>query len=231
MSAEILQKKARDISYAILWVGWYVKRPHLRYRLESLVVDLVERVSRLGVNTALESINDASVTISSLDGLVRFGHTLYEVEPVNASIILKELSDLNSAIRQFGNSGIADKLPNLEQLFAESNRDNLVEVAVSAVNSINNGSNEAENGNSAVNSAIRQSAILNKIKYGNSSTELGRIVDSGRSGQAGFRLKDLIAEFPDVSERTLRYDLQRLCDQGLVERVGNGGPASYYRAK
>ncbi|MBI4093292.1 MAG: DeoR family transcriptional regulator [Candidatus Kerfeldbacteria bacterium] len=44
-------------------------------------------------------------------------------------------------------------------------------------------------------------------------------------------MKDLIAEFPDVSERTIRYDLQRLLQHGSVERVGNGGPASYYVIK
>ena len=27
-----------------------------------------------------------------------------------------------------------------------------------------------------------------------------------------------------VSERTLRYDLQRLCDQGVVEKIGSSGP-------
>ena len=70
------------------------------------------------------------------------------------------------------------------------------------------------NGSNNINTAIRQSAIINRIKSGNGN---------------GCRLKDLITEFPDVSERTLRYDLQRLCEQKVIERVGNGGPASYYR--
>ena len=72
---------------------------------------------------------------------------------------------------------------------------------------------QSDNGGS-ISAAIRQSAIMGKIKAGNGD---------------GVKLKEITSEFPGVSERTLRYDLQRLCRQGAIERVGNGGPASYYR--
>ena len=45
------------------------------------------------------------------------------------------------------------------------------------------------------------------------------------------RIKDLIAAFPGVSERTLRYDLQKFCEEGIIERVGLGGPGTYYQLK
>jgi repressor of nif and glnA expression len=35
---------------------------------------------------------------------------------------------------------------------------------------------------------------------------------------------------PDTSERTIRYDLQTLVEQSLVERIGNAGPLVFYRA-
>lgn len=60
----------------------------------------------------------------------------------------------------------------------------------------------------------RQTAIIEKI------AELGNC-----------RLKDLMEHLPDVSERTIRYDLQKLIDQEVVERVGGGGPFSFYRMK
>jgi hypothetical protein len=47
----------------------------------------------------------------------------------------------------------------------------------------------------------------------------------------GCRMKDLMATFPDVSERTLRNDLQRLLFQNKVDRIGSGGPASFYVIK
>ncbi|MDI6717427.1 MAG: hypothetical protein QMD86_00015 [Patescibacteria group bacterium] len=42
--------------------------------------------------------------------------------------------------------------------------------------------------------------------------------------------RDLAVFFPQVSERTLRLHLQRLCESGQLERVGKGtGPGVYYR--
>jgi hypothetical protein len=62
---------------------------------------------------------------------------------------------------------------------------------------------------------MRQSAILRRVR---------------ESGGLGCRLKELIEEFPQVSERTLRYDLERLINQGHVIRVGQG-PVSTYLSK
>lgn len=45
------------------------------------------------------------------------------------------------------------------------------------------------------------------------------------------RLRDLQEIFPEFSERTIRYDIEKLANQGLIERVGNGGPATFYRIK
>ncbi len=43
------------------------------------------------------------------------------------------------------------------------------------------------------------------------------------------RLKELQDTLPDVSERTIRYDLKKLLEEGKIERVGSGGAGSYYR--
>ncbi len=64
------------------------------------------------------------------------------------------------------------------------------------------------------NSDIRQKTIVEKIR---------------QSGNC--RVREIQEIFPELSERTLRYDLQKLSDQGLIERIGNGGPASFYRIK
>jgi hypothetical protein len=67
---------------------------------------------------------------------------------------------------------------------------------------------------SVIGGEMRQSAILGKIR------------------QSGYcRLKDIQEIIPESSERTLRYDLQKLIDKGSVERVGSGGPASFYRMR
>ena len=80
---------------------------------------------------------------------------------------------------------------------------------------INGSTNGNGNGNGLA-SAIRQSAILEKIR---------------QSENRQAPLKEILAAFPEVSERTMRYDLQKLCGQDVIERVGNGGPGSYYTIK
>jgi hypothetical protein len=62
-------------------------------------------------------------------------------------------------------------------------------------------------------SAIRQSAILTRIR---------------QSGNC--RLKDIQDVLPNISERTIRYDLQTLVEQNLIQRIGNAGPLVFYRA-
>ena len=51
---------------------------------------------------------------------------------------------------------------------------------------------------------------------------------SGNPAIAG--LKDIQDMLPDMSERTIRYDLQTLVEQNLIERIGNAGPLVFYRA-
>ena len=40
-------------------------------------------------------------------------------------------------------------------------------------------------------------------------------------------MRDLLIKFPEVSERTLRNDLQDLNAEGLVERLGKGAFSSF----
>ena len=262
MSAQSIKDKAREISYALVRVAWYVKRPDLRSRFDALAIELLENSARAGSNNSLENLNQALSTVSVLDGLVRLGHSIYEIEPVNATILVTELDNLNKAIRQYGNlPNEGEKLPDIGNLFSKSdpvqvetkvqpvevvennplsNQDSGADfinveqqpsvvdlneldgdldgnknMADGEIQNYDNSKNKSSNGN-GFNTAIRQSAIINRIKSGNGN---------------GCRLKDLLAEFPDVSERTLRYDLQRLCEQGIIERMGNGGPSSYYVLK
>jgi hypothetical protein len=58
----------------------------------------------------------------------------------------------------------------------------------------------------------------------------GRIVAAIRQNPNA-RMRDLLAALPGVSERTIRYDLERLVSSGTIEREGIGGPATWYRLK
>lgn len=236
MSVDFIKQKAREISYSLIRICFYVKRTDLRVSIEGSAFELLENSARLSADNNPENLNKALASVSVLDSLIRLGHSIYEIEPVNATILVRELDGLNSAIRQFGNYPYGnEELPNVESFFSKvpatiesqpqvqvqeemqpmsADRIKLTDFSSDTPQPLKISLTEDNNGsgNSAINVAIRQSAIINKIKENNSC-----------------RLKDLITGFPDVSERTLRYDLQRLCGQGVIERVGNGGPASYYR--
>lgn len=60
----------------------------------------------------------------------------------------------------------------------------------------------------------RQSAILDKIR------QIGNC-----------RLSDIQEILPGLSERTIRYDIEALVQQNLIERVGSGGRGVYYKPK
>ncbi len=53
----------------------------------------------------------------------------------------------------------------------------------------------------------------------------------GKESGNGCRMRDLQEGFSGVSERTIRYDLEKLIEMGLIERAGQSGPSTYYRTK
>jgi len=231
-NADFIKQKAREISYALIRVCFYIKRQDLKSLLEKSSFELLEKCARFSADNTKSNFDEAEAVVSVLDGLVRLGHSIYEIEPVNATILVRELDGLNSAIRQFGNPSLERESLDLESMFSkvpaiiheEPSRDK--QSSGNVMDSINVADFDTEQvsqdeqvatsavsiNNVSLNAAMRQSAIINRIKE--SSTR---------------RLKELMSGFPGVSERTLRYDLQRLCSQRVIERVGNGGPASYYK--
>lgn len=194
-----VNQKVKEISLALVKISVYIRRKELRSRIEDLSLVLLESVAAKDWEAAL-------TTIDVLNTMVEFGKTIYQIEPINAKILLQELNILNSAIRQI--AGLNGENVDISGLFSKVPAVFDDQIVENEDHEIQNGVNGNGNG---INSTIRQSAILEKIR---------------QSGKVS--IKDLIAEFPEVSERTLRYDLQKLCNQAMIERIGNGGPATYY---
>jgi len=61
---------------------------------------------------------------------------------------------------------------------------------------------------------IRRNEILNMVKERNLC-----------------HIKDIMESMPKISPRTIRYDIQQMVDKGVLERVGSGGPNSFFRIK
>ncbi|MBI2592541.1 MAG: DeoR family transcriptional regulator [Candidatus Colwellbacteria bacterium] len=164
---------AEEVSHAVFRVSALVSHPRVRFELEGAAVGLVASL-------------DAE-SIDKLERLVRLGEIIGFIKPVNASVLLRELKNLESAILEPIASG---EDIDLEEIFEKPEKPSF------------GGGN-------------RQSAIMEHI----------------RQLPNGCRMRDLVAQFPEVSERTLRYDLQNLVASGLVTRVGTQGPTSFFRAE
>jgi hypothetical protein len=68
---------------------------------------------------------------------------------------------------------------------------------------------------------------VNKPQNGNRQEEILQIIRQ----KGTCRFKDIQEGLPDVSERTIRYDLGRMSEEGIIERVGAGGPDTFYRVR
>lgn len=112
-------------------------------------------------------------------------------------------------IKEFGNDTFGN---NLNVNYSNSANEDLVDNSLIKENNVEN-KDRVEVGN-IFKSGNRQTAILDRVRQFGSC-----------------RIKDLCQLFPSCSERTLRYDLQSLIEQNLIERIGVVGPAVYYRSK
>lgn len=246
--------KAQEIAYALMRVAVYIRRRDFRARIEDMALRLLGDISEDDFEVAIKTI-DAAVEF------IRLGVSIYEIEVINARTLIEELSGLNSAIKQaYGfealpepGSFFSDSLnaamrhiSNRQSLnntanssMVESGFDNAAitgsktsaineavvtsEEESSGLSSVSSTKIDAQNGMVSIGATIRQTAILNKIR--------SMTIKNPDGTMAGCRMRDLITAFPNVSERTLRNDLQRLAGQDIVQRIGNGGPASYYIVK
>lgn len=237
--SQFCQTKAFEIAYAIFRVSHSTKRSVLTEHLETQVLELL-RASSASDYQAVGAV------LGFLDKLVKLWIEFGPISFNNGQLITAEIENLSSAIAEYGKPlGLPDV--DLSSVFTErqfviSNQksqekkeesDSFSGAGVFGENSnVYSASDVAvhedlasereevqqvrteEDATKSPDPRMRQSAILDRIR------------------QSGYcRLKDLISIMPDVSERTVRYDLQELIEQNLVERIGSSGPASFYRLK
>ena len=195
-------KKAYEISYALFRVAGILKNQGLARQLEDQALKILSTAT-------LKDYVECRLVLNSTEYLLRLGADVNLINPANSHLIIDEIGNFNSAIAEFENSA---KLPdlNLESIFSKKpipnyspRVDNLPKTGETVIRSRFAGSSEA-----------RHSAILERIRqFGNC------------------RLRDIQEFLPDVSDRTLRYDLQTLTEQGLIEKAGTAGLSSHYQIR
>jgi hypothetical protein len=148
-----------------------------------------------------------STVSRAIEYLIKFGNDIGLINETNAEVIISQLNSMNVGVSGTEKSATAEEIP-LDDIFSGHEP-----LFVQKPSRIEHAAEHMEESN-VISSGMRQSAILQRIR---------------QSGNC--RLKEIQELFPEISERTLRYDLQSLAEQNLIERVGNGGPAVFYRVR
>jgi len=233
-----MDKKIQEICLALIRISVYARRLEFRRRLEIIAFELLEEFFLRNIDPAIKLLN-------YIKEMVSFGRIIYEIEPVNADILIKEIEsailladkfkDQDGRITPSGDiKGIFSRLPDSESKKRTKNKDNPAK--------------NSESGNPANNPAIEPNIILpdsidadnidknpaikdNPAKSGNgfqdSTIRQNTIIEKIRTSGKPIQLRDILAMFPDLSERTIRYDIQRACNQGILEKIGSGPITSY----
>lgn len=203
-------KKAYEVSYALFRVAAILTSRDLAALLEKEALNLLR-------STVGNCQEEARNTLGIIHYLVAFGKDTNIVHSENADLLIRELESLASLLQDRARNTVTPA--DLSQIFSVA-ESHIPEPSVARSNSAesNNATRALPKVRTAPVSAImlseRQSVILDRIR---------------QSGNC--RTRDIQAILPDLSERTLRYDLQRLIEDGKIERGGGGGPASWYKIK
>ncbi len=229
-SSQFIFKKAYEICYAVFRVASGLEHDSFIDHLEDQGLSLLKSAVR-------DDHENLLLSSKSLEYLLRIGSDVNIINAQNSDLICDELSQLNSAIAGLKKS--ANPLPiDLSDIFSKQSA-LIADTEVADVDeypeimedmemnskrssgrpllvNLNEGviTTNASSSNLVVKAAMRQSAILELIRQSDNC-----------------HLKDLQEYFKDTSERTIRYDIQGLMGKGLVDRIGNGGPATYYKAR
>lgn len=192
---------AHQISFAVFRVAKLVRNKKLRTELENCAVDLVKELS-------VESLE-------TLNRIVGLAESVGEMNKINSSVLQRELGNLRQLIlAQDYESTPENEAVYLGDIFGRIQKKRGNHSAnpegeykeIERVRSKNGDNKNAEERQTAIKEFIRQFP-------------------------GDCRMKDLSAEFTEVSERTLRNDIQALIEERLVDRMGGrSGPSSYFVA-
>ena len=238
---DFLFKKSYEISYALWRIAANVKELSFAGKIFAKAIDFIGF-------SADGDYGSIAAKIPGTELLIKFGVDVGLIGVANGNILTREIGNFKSAIFELNANDVNKSAKiedvNIADIFSNDLDDELAldievdrfsraEVADNQKHEIRdtdpenlegksrpvdvNAGDLASNGGEVVGSlksAIRQTAILERIRT------IGNC-----------RLNDLQVILPDASERTIRYDLESLVEQNLIERIGSGGRGVYYRVR
>ena len=251
--SQFATKKAYEISYALFRVAQILKNGSLAKQLE-------DQALRVLSTAILKDYAECRQVLNSTEYLLRLGTDVNLINPANSYLIINEIGNFNSAIAEFENTAKLLNL-NLEPIFSKKPIpvDSTHSTIAQAIRGSEEPSGSRRGGersrttspstmgpssepqsNSSEPNGSPQVDNLEKVKKENAATK-SRFAGFSEARQSAIferirqfgncRLKDIQEFLPDVSDRTLRYDLQALTEQGLIEKVGTAGLSSHYQIR
>ena len=201
--------KAYEVAYALFRLAAQMQEKDFAEPLRASGTALLSAA-------AAEDYTAAERSLRVMECLVKFGGDVSLIGTPNVDVMMREIYALDAAIAERKTAVKTDEV-NVAEIFSKP------EIAESASAHVAEPAREPEPmrmeelhavvRQPSNDSAIRQSMILERVR---------------QSGNC--RLKEIQEVLPSTSERTIRYDLQTLVEQNLIQRIGNAGPSVFYRA-
>jgi len=233
-----LSQKAHDISFAVFRVATLVKNTKLRRELEDAATDLVARYE----DAANPSIAyHVANPIDRLDRLVAIAESTKEMKPVNSEVLRRELNNLQTAM-DIAAGGQANGNPTtFEDLKLKTFKNGDLDISDMFPVSGNTVSKKETDKFSSSNFSRPSGIPQDTGQFSSKETEVESTPNRLTVRQEEIlaiiretqfcRLRNIMDKMPSVSERTIRNDIQDLIAKGLVQRIGAGGPASYFQTQ
>ncbi len=244
--------KTQEISYAVLRVASNVRRYELRCRLERMAYDMAEAGAReahedllltstalralLALGSALyaiESIHASGLEreLKNLDSAIRKSFGFMPLPNLNeiftAANIITKSSDVPVDDSDYGTKDDFDSNLLLDEDHIDVHH-NVAPDNIATAHGMTSFSVVLQQAQDRQDAMLKFIERFGSVVQSSSSQAVNGFGNHSATSGTGCRMKDLVAEFPNVSERTLRNDLQRLLNQGAIAREGVTSTACYF---
>lgn len=231
-----IAKKAFEISYALLRIGEgaKVKGGNFGFYLE----EQAYKILLYGTSGEYEKAEGA---LRVSERFLHLGADTGHVASASAEVVVQEIRQLGSAIAEYRDSAML-KTSEISEVFSKNPKSRKENASAlekkeetegiepfSGVFELSGMPISGDSANIAESEENSANVAESNVIYG-SQTRQSMILDFVRQGES-CRFKDIQEFFPSISPRTLRYDLEKLTERGLIEKVGVSGPRTYYQAR
>ena len=208
-------KKAYEIGYAALRLSGD-PGTGLGNSLERSAFSFFGSVLRAEYEYALNHLDD-------LAHIIRLGADANLIRRENAEVVLRHATIFANGIREAAMTASASEAETGNEI------ENIFKNGIAEYETMSGIAEYADDSERRQHSAKELGHKTNITLTGADQEKRRDIIVQRVRENGNCRVKEIQEILPDTSERTIRYDLQKLLETGKIERIGNGGPATYYK--